>query len=948
MTKNNFPPNNNEDKNKRDAAADAFEKALNDAGYGLDGYLGDVDETPENKERKEKIEEIEEELGETAVKSEVVLREGGEELLKSIDGMSNGDLRRLSKEHGFEGDLYPTLDERGNWDTTTSMTMEEKRAKAKELIAKKFEQPEEDEVSAGKEEKNENNVEKPSGNSQKEVDKLKAENDRLNEIYDKVMSMNKDAWTKEEYEKASGRLDEYLGRITENNAKIKALNAENANSDKDELGKKVEVFTEEKQKELDRLEAENRTANRLYDGEKLMTKAGSFKNGKYTAPEFREMTEDEMDVLLKRIRENNEKIITLNKEKLSAMSDEELEQILNNAGLDVDEAAGVLDENELSKKVGQMSDEELAAIAKAEGIDVDLMQSLLDESGKSSEDDGQKIDFSKKAKSDENKKPETKPKSDETKKPETKPKAEVEKVGDELMDDLAEKFAKRKAIFLRKSGKEEFEASSKAFSDKLGKELTAIKDPAEKLARYEAVMNKIDGKIKDAMNGKNGGFHPIRRFGHILDESKKKFSEIDGFGGKAVKVTKGVLLGAGLVAGIGTGWAVLTGATAVSFAVGSGTLLGALKGAGMGALFSRKGAGDFSLKEIGKDGDKGGLEKIMNNGGNAGELAKFIISASEIKHKENVSATRKSAILGGITGAVMGSLHFQKTEIVKNQQNVQGNAAQYTDANGNTTANATSSVPNSAPDVSGANVGAWQPTGDPSLNSSQQYISNMVMQHANGNQQAVEFANQIAHWSDQQLAGFINSAGGNAVPGQTISFEGPLSSELNHNLLTGVNAALQHVANFGAFGTHDVANTLVHAATDPSVLTEFAKKSAEDNLSNFVASWLTTLAAGAYIGSAFSGKPSGENSRNNNHGYGNFTGSSENGSESETDSATKQLLLQQGIKITRDSQNREIAEVKSDVDLSKIKLPSGWIASIRDNSLKNERSGKKYKIINQR
>ena len=41
-----------------------------------------------------------------------------------------------------------------------------------------------------------------------------------------------------------------------------------------------------------------------------------------------------------------------------------------------------------------MSDEELAAIAKAEGIDVDLMQSLLDESGKSSEDDGQKIDFS--------------------------------------------------------------------------------------------------------------------------------------------------------------------------------------------------------------------------------------------------------------------------------------------------------------------------------------------------------------------------------------------------------------------------------------------------------------------------------------------------------------------------------------------------------------------------
>lgn len=924
MTKNNFPPNNNEDKNKRDAAADAFEKALNDVGYGLDGYLGDVDETPENKERKEKIEEIEEELGETAVKSEVVLREGGEELLKSIDGMSNGDLRRLSKEHGFEGDLYPTLDERGNWDTTTSMTMEEKRAKAKELITKKFEQPEEDEASA---------VEKPSGNSQKEVDKLKAENDRLNEIYDKVMSMNKDAWTKEEYEKASGRLDEYLGRITENNAKIKALNAENANSDKDELGKKVEVFTEEKQKELDRLEAENRTANRLYDGEKLMTKAGSFKNGKYTAPEFREMTEDEMDVLLKRIRENNEKIITLNKEKLSAMSDEELEQILNNAGLDVDKAAGVLDENELSKKVGQMSDEELAAIAKAEGIDVDVMQSLLDESGKSSEDDGQKMDFSKKAKSDENKKPETKPKS------------EVEKVGDELMDDLAEKFAKRKAIFRWKSGKEEFEASSKDFSDKLEKELAAIKDPAEKLARYEAVMNKIDGKIKDAMNGKNGGLHLIRRFGHILDESKKKFSEIDGFGGKAVKVTKGVLLGAGLVAGIGTGWAVLTGATAVSIALGSGTLLGALKGAGMGALFSRKGAGDFSLKEIGKDGNKGGLEKIMNNGGNASELAKFIISASEIKHKENVSATRKSAILGGITGAVMGSLHFQKTEIVKNQQNVQGNAAQYTDANGNTTANATSSVPNSAPDVSGANVGAWQPTGDPSLNSSQQYISNMVMQHANGNQQAVEFANQIAHWSDQQLAGFINSAGGNAVPGQTISFEGPLSSELNHNLLTGVNAALQHVANFGAFGTHNVDNALAQAATDPSVLTEFAKKSVKDNLSNFVASWLTTLAAGAYIGSAFSGKPSGENSRNNNHSYGNFTGSSENGSESEIDSTTKQALLQQGIKITRDSQDREIAEVKSGVDLSKVKLPSGWIASIRDNSLINVFSRRQYNII---
>lgn len=933
MTKNNFPPNNNEDKNKRDAAADAFEKALNDAGYGLDGYLGDVDETPENKERKEKIEEIEEELGETAVKSEVVLREGGEELLKSIDGMSNGDLRRLSKEHGFEGDLYPTLDERGNWDTTTSMTMEEKRAKAKELIAKKFEQPEEDEASV---------VEKPSGNSQKELDKLKAENDWLNETYDKVMSMNKDAWTKEEYEKASGRLDEYLSRITENNEKIKALNAENANSDKDELGEKAEVFTEEKQKELDRLEAENRIANRLYDGEKLMTKAGSFKNGKYTAPEFREMTEDEMDVLLKRIRENNEKIITLNKEKLSTMSGEELEQILNNAGLDVDEAAGVLDENELSKKVGQMSDEELAAIAKAGGIDVDEVQSLLDESEKTGEGNGQKIDISKKVKYEF--------KSGENKKPETKPKAEVEKVGDELMDDLAEKFAKRKAIFRwkSKSGKEEFEASSKDFSDKLEKELAAIKDPAEKLARYEAVMNKIDGKIKDAMNGKNGGLHPIRRFGHILDESKKKFSEIDGFGGKAVKVTKGVLLGAGLVAGIGTGWAVLTGATAVSFAVGSGTLLGALKGAGMGALFSRKGAGDFSLKEIGKDGDKGGLEKIMNNGGNAGELAKFIISASEIKHKENVSATRKSAILGGITGAVMGSLHFQKTEIVKKQHDVQGNAAQYTDANGNATADATSSVPNSAPDVSGANVGAWQPTGDPSLNSSQQYISNMVMQHANGNQQAVEFANQIAHWSDQQLAGFINSAGGNAVPGQTISFEGPLSSELNHNLLTGVNAALQHVANFGAFGTHNVDNALAQAATDPSVLTEFAKKSAEDNLSNFVASWLTTLAAGAYIGSAFSGKPSGENSRNNNHSYGNFTGSSENGSESETDSATKQALLQQGIKITRDSQNREIAEVKSGVDLSKVKLPSGWIASIRDNSLKNERSGKKYKIINQR
>ena len=894
MTKNNFLQNNNEDKNKRDAADDDFEKEFNRLkaeNDRLNENLGGTDETPENKEGKEKNKEIKEELGEIAVKSEVVLREGGEELLKLIDEMGNIDLRWLSRKYGFEGDLYPTLDKRGNWNTTTSMTMEEKRAKAKELITKKFEQPEEDEASA---------VEKPSGNSQKELDKLKAENDWLNEIYDKVMSMNKDAWTKEEYEKASGRLDEYLSRITENNKKIKALNAENANSDKDELGEKVEVFTEEKQKELDRLEAENRTANRLYDGEKLMTKAGSFKNGKYTAPEFREMTEDEMDVLLKRIRENNEKIITLNKEKLSTMSDEDLEQILNNAGLDVD---------------GR--------------------ESLSDESEKGGEVDGQKIDFSKKAKSDENKKPET------------KPKAEVEKVSDDLMDDLAEKFAKRKAIFRwkSKSGKEEFEASSKDFSDKLEKELAAIKDPAEKLARYEAVMNKIDGKIKDAMNGKNGGLHPIRRFGHILDESKKKFSEIDGFGGKAVKVTKGLLLGAGLVAGIGTGWAVLTGATAVSITLGLGTLLGALKGAGMGALFSRKGAGDFSLKEIGKDGDKGGLEKIMNNGGNAGELAKFIISASEIKHKENVSATRKSAILGGITGAVMGSLHFQKTEIVKNQQNVQGNAAQYTDANGNATANATSSVPNSAPDVSGANVGAWQPTGDPSLNSSQQYISNMVMQHANGNQQAVEFANQIAHWSDQQLAGFINSAGGNAVPGQTISFEGPLSSELNHNLLTGVNAALQHVANFGAFGTHDVANTLVHAATDPSVLTEFAKKSAEDNLSNFVASWLTTLAAGAYIGSAFSGKPSGENSRNNNHSYGNFTGSSENGSESEIDSTTKQALLQQGIKITRDSQDREIAEVKSGVNLSKVKLPSGWIASIRDNSLINVFSRRQYNII---
>lgn len=178
----------------------------------------------------------------------------------------------------------------------------------------------------------------------------------------------------------------------------------------------------------------------------------------------------------------------------------------------------------------------------------------------------------------------------------------------------------------------------------------------------EAVIAAIDGRgYKDA-EGNEKGKSRLRRFGAWLDKHGSKLK-------------KGLLV-AGAAGAVALTGGVLAGAIVPAFALGTGTVIGAIKGTMVGLGMSRHGSKESASRDIGADGIKDKFEQMSQEDTiKFAEISTYLMdqynSAADKDHKLNVKKSRRAAVVGAVLGGLTGSLSFDSPNTVEVSQTIE-------------------------------------------------------------------------------------------------------------------------------------------------------------------------------------------------------------------------------------------------------------------------------------
>jgi hypothetical protein len=257
----------------------------------------------------------------------------------------------------------------------------------------------------------------------------------------------------------------------------------------------------------------------------------------------------------------------------------------------------------------------------------------------------------------------------------------------------AELYAQRKRLFSGGEAQERLEKEGERVADQIAGNVearvkkfmaetpgaTAEQIHAEASQAYIDAQNKLQQQIIDRIDGKGMGFRgALRKFGKLMDMSSMKWKDIGELEGAekakaiAMKLGKNGLFVAG-IAGLGAiGIGALTSALSISFVLGTGTAIGAAKGAGIGSIMSRHGSKNSAIRGVDLSEDEN-FQRILADLNPEDQASYGNISDWILKQRNNVAARednrtnrRKTALaasIGAIAGAAFGSIQISIPEM---------------------------------------------------------------------------------------------------------------------------------------------------------------------------------------------------------------------------------------------------------------------------------------------
>lgn len=176
----------------------------------------------------------------------------------------------------------------------------------------------------------------------------------------------------------------------------------------------------------------------------------------------------------------------------------------------------------------------------------------------------------------------------------------------------------------------------------------------------EAVVAAIDGVGYTDAEGNEKGKSRLRRFGAWLDKHGSKLK-------------KGLLV-AGLAGAVVMTGGVLAGAIAPAFALGTGTVIGATKGAAVGLGMSRHGSKESASRDIRENMTQGFEQMSQEDSVRFAEISDYIMNqynrAADKDHKLNVKKSARAATVGAVLGGLAGSLSFDSPNTVEVSQTI--------------------------------------------------------------------------------------------------------------------------------------------------------------------------------------------------------------------------------------------------------------------------------------
>jgi hypothetical protein len=202
----------------------------------------------------------------------------------------------------------------------------------------------------------------------------------------------------------------------------------------------------------------------------------------------------------------------------------------------------------------------------------------------------------------------------------------------------------------------------------------------------EDILAAIDGRGYTDAEGHEKGKSRWRRFGAWMDKHGSKLK-------------KGMLIAGAAGAVVLTG-GVLAGAIVPAFALGAGTVVGAVKGAAVGLGMSRHGSKESASKnvDIADFRDMTPEERAKYTGISDYLMSEFNKSADG-DHRTNVSKSRRAAIVGAVVGGLFGSLSFSSPDTVSTPPQIEYEQVDL-------------EIPNSPPDIPNFDIDQGQLTGD--------------------------------------------------------------------------------------------------------------------------------------------------------------------------------------------------------------------------------------------
>jgi hypothetical protein len=259
-------------------------------------------------------------------------------------------------------------------------------------------------------------------------------------------------------------------------------------------------------------------------------------------------------------------------------------------------------------------------------------------------------------------------------------------------NNYAELYARRKNLFSGRGAQERLDAEGIVVAEQISRNVEAIVNnfmidnpdaTAEQIRAaasqaYIDAQNTLQQQIIDHIDGEGMGFRGVlRKFGKMMDYSSMRWRDIRELEGAekakaiAMKLGKWGLLGAG-IAGLGViGIGAATGAISLSFALGSGTAIGAAKGGGIGFAMARHGSRNSAVRNIDLENDAQ-FQEILNNLDLTDRRLFDNISDWLMEQRNNASGNtdhntnrRKSAIatgLGAIMGGIVGSVQVNTSQ----------------------------------------------------------------------------------------------------------------------------------------------------------------------------------------------------------------------------------------------------------------------------------------------